>query len=275
MWRQIEPIVQSTSTPESESPTSGAGPSLLDEVTTAPPYAAQVVHRHRYGVIAGAPYTQGSVPDRATRQLHTEERAAAAAAGPARSAGWAAGRLALRTALLALGSTPIRDPILPTERGAPAMPEGFVGSISHKDGIALALATSDHGQRLGIDIEAMAPRRERIASRVLRPEELASIEQLPRDQWWQQVVIRFSLKEAAYKAIDACLCDELGFTDFSTRLQISAPASGLPGFEAARVTLERYAAAPDPKIIHASYAVSGEYVISVAEARRTDFVRVL
>jgi 4'-phosphopantetheinyl transferase EntD len=242
---------------------------LLDALQTTPPYTAQVLHQHRYGVIAGTRYTPGPLPARVRALLHPEEHAAATAAGPARFSGWVAGRLALRGALRTLGSAPMLGPILATERGAPALPEGFVGSISHKDGIALALVARDKGQRLGIDIEAVAPVRGRIASRVLRPEELAAIEGLSRDPWWRQVIIRYSLKEASYKAVDAYVGGELGFKNFSTRLQIRAPALAESDFEAADVTLEGHAVASAPVNIQASHALAGEFVISAAEARQT------
>ena len=160
-------------------------------------------------------------------------------------------------------------PILATERGAPALPEGFVGSISHKDGTALALVARDQGQRLGIDIEAVAPVREQIASHVLRPEELVAIEGLSRDAWWRQVIIRFSLKEASYKAVDAYVDGELGFKNFSTRLQTRAPTLAESDFETADVTLEGHAAASRPVNIHASHALAGDFVISAVEAHQT------
>jgi 4'-phosphopantetheinyl transferase EntD len=175
----------------------------------------------------------------------------------------------MREALRTLGSAPTPGPILATERGAPALPEGFVGSISHKDGIALALVARDQGQRLGIDIETVAPVREHIASHVLRPEELAAVEELSRDLWWRQVIIRFSLKEASYKAVDAYVGGELGFKSFSTRLQIRAPALAESDFEAADVTIKGHAGASRPVNIHTSHALAGEFVISAVEARQT------
>jgi enterobactin synthetase component D len=42
-------------------------------------------------------------------------------------------------------------------RGAPTWPQGFVGSISHTDGVAAAVALRSHGVRgVGIDIEHIA-----------------------------------------------------------------------------------------------------------------------
>ena len=61
-----------------------------------------------------------------------EEQGLALGMAPARRRELVAGRTALRTAL------GMSVPILPDDRGAPQLPAGWVGSISHKRAIAVA-----------------------------------------------------------------------------------------------------------------------------------------
>src|SRR4051794_40379363 len=65
--------------------------------------------------------------------LHPDETALVHASPAARRATFVGGRVALRTAMAALGARAdeAARPILPTPRGAPALPPGFVASISH------------------------------------------------------------------------------------------------------------------------------------------------
>src|SRR5512133_3938770 len=71
--------------------------------------------------------------------LSDEERAYLEALSHARKPSWLAGRLALHGALADLGLD--RGPILSNTRGAPDLPDGVPGSISHKQTLAVALAT--------------------------------------------------------------------------------------------------------------------------------------
>jgi hypothetical protein len=77
--------------------------------------------------------------------------------------------------------------ILKDKHGRPELPRGFLGSISHKDNIGVALvalidsAKSKGGTRqgIGIDIEKCEPRSSRIARRVLTLREVESLGHLP------------------------------------------------------------------------------------------------
>jgi len=142
----------------------------------------------------------GVVPDptAADAALWPEERAFAATLGPARRPTWIAARLALHRALELLGAP--GAPILPDPRGAPSLPAGWVGSLSHKPSIAVALAAPDEGWRVGVDVETLAPARPRIASKILRPAEEAAIAALADP--WPAILRCFSVKEAIYKALD-------------------------------------------------------------------------
>jgi len=82
------------------------------------------------------------------------------------------------------------------------MPEGFVGSVSHKDAIAIALVSLDTGWALGVDLEHTRPPRTEIERLVLTPEERCENAKLDGDDRWRDLLLRFSLKESVYKALD-------------------------------------------------------------------------
>lgn len=78
--------------------------------------------------------------------------------------------------------------ILKDKHGRPELPMGFLGSISHKDNIGVALVALIDGakstgdtrrQGIGVDIEKCEPRSSRIARRVLTPREVESLGRLP------------------------------------------------------------------------------------------------
>lgn len=137
--------------------------------------------------------------------LADEERAFLETLPPARKPSWLAGRIALHEALRDLGLD--RGPILSSTCGAPELPDGAVGSISHKHTLAVALAARKcDGIHLGIDIEPVPPselpaRRSDISGRVMTPDELATLAAIPEPLRRRRVVLHFSIKEALYKAI--------------------------------------------------------------------------
>lgn len=135
--------------------------------------------------------------------LHAEEAAFARRLSPVRRAGWVGGRVALRAALAAVG-VDAAAPILATARGAPLLPPGAVGSVSHKSDLAVALAARATGApsaTLGIDVEMPRSLKQDIARHVLTSDERASLPPAgpARDA---QVLLFFSAKEAIYKALD-------------------------------------------------------------------------
>jgi phosphopantetheine--protein transferase-like protein len=134
-------------------------------------------------------------------RLHPEEARHLAGLPAARQVTFAAGRLALHAALHELGLPDA--PVLPDARGAPRLPAGALGSISHKRGYAVALAapSSPEGWAIGVDLEEDRPPRIDISRRVLTDEELATLDALPDPERGRQVIRRFSLKEAFYKAV--------------------------------------------------------------------------
>ena len=73
---------------------------------------------------------------------------------PKRRLEFAAGRMAARQAMRALGLPPQAIPAAPDR--APIWPEGIHGSISHSDSLCVAVVTQ-HPRWLGVDIEPAMP----------------------------------------------------------------------------------------------------------------------
>ncbi|NVB79198.1 MAG: 4'-phosphopantetheinyl transferase superfamily protein [Kofleriaceae bacterium] len=137
-----------------------------------------------------------------------DERVRAAKLGPIRRREHAAGRAAMREALgveLEIGSN---------DRGAPILPEGWVGSISHKGTRAAAIVAPADAGFVGVDLELAAPPRQPIEKRILTPREQSLIEAGSRE-----VTLRFAIKEAIYKAVDPIVRRYVGFTEVELDLE--------------------------------------------------------
>jgi 4'-phosphopantetheinyl transferase EntD len=149
--------------------------------------------------------------------LHPDETAYARGLPPARRVTFVGGRLALRAALADLGVA-ATAPITVGARGAPALPPGVAGSISHKTAVAVALAAraqgTDAGVTLGIDVElaARAPR-PGVARRVLGDGELRRLEALDPAERGVALLVAFSAKEALYKALDPWVARRVSFQE--------------------------------------------------------------
>lgn len=154
--------------------------------------------------------------------LHAEERTFARGLSDARRASWLGGRAALRAALDAVGR-PAGDPILATPLGAPLLAAGSLGSISHKTGLAVAIAAAaaDPPFTLGVDLELVRPLRADLSGRILTEGERAALPPpgAARDAHLLRV---FSAKEAIYKALSPVLARFIGFDE----AEIQFPAGG-------------------------------------------------
>ena len=113
-----------------------------------------------------------------------------------------AGRSALHLALASAA------PILSDDRGAPILPAGWVGSLSHKGPRAAALVAPAGDGHVGIDLELAAPPGHDIAPRILTARELAALPDRGR-----AVTLRFAIKEAIYKALDPYLRRYISFLE--------------------------------------------------------------
>jgi enterobactin synthetase component D len=147
--------------------------------------------------------------DAALAALPPAEQQRAAEVGPWRRREFVAGRTALH---LALG---VGDAVLSDDRGAPALPPGWVGSISHKGARGAALVAPVGAGHIGVDLELAAPPRSDIARRILNEREQAALPDRGR-----AVTLRFAIKEAIYKALDPWVQRFVSFQEVAVR---SAP----------------------------------------------------
>ncbi len=145
--------------------------------------------------------------------LAPEERAACARFSYVRRRTWVAGRAALREALRRSGL--LAPPILADERGAPQLPPDVAGSISHKEHVAAGLASPRAGASIGVDLEADDEPTIDISHKVLADDELASIDGLRSRERARATLMRFSAKEAIYKALDPYVRRYVGFKEVS------------------------------------------------------------
>lgn len=167
----------------------------------------------RFGVLAGVPLPAGTdpVPDDVLARLHPREAELARAERGRRQIEVAGGRLAFRAAAAHLGLDVEQSPLLSDSNRAPLAPNGLTVSLSHKDELAIALVAASSAGLVGVDLEGGTRDRSGIMSRVCRPEELAIVEALPEPARWPNVMARFAVKEAVYKAIAPRLGRFFGF----------------------------------------------------------------
>jgi 4'-phosphopantetheinyl transferase EntD len=194
--------------------------------------------------------------DEALGALLPAEQARAAELSPLRRRDWVAGRLALRSALARAGLA-CDEPVLADDRGAPVLPAGVDGSVSHKRGLAVALAAARGDGRVGVDVELLAAPRLDIAPRVLTEDERRAIAGLDPIARGRAVTLRFSIKEAVYKAVDPFVRRYVGFREVAVwpADDGTARVDVVPGADL-------------PLAIEASWVTVGDLVICTARARR-------
>jgi enterobactin synthetase component D len=148
--------------------------------------------------------------DAALAALPAAEQALAQSLPPVRRREMVAGRTALHATLAELAPDLVRTPILADDRGAPQLPTGWVGSVSHKGTRAAALVAPacDPRAHVGIDLELAAPSRHDIARWILTKKEQESLSDRGRG-----ATLRFSIKEAIYKAVDPFVRRYVAFTE--------------------------------------------------------------
>jgi enterobactin synthetase component D len=141
-------------------------------------------------------------------KLPAAERAHADSLGPLRRREMICGRTALHDALASLEPNLATSPILADDRGAPVLPAGWVGSVSHKGERGAALVAPVSAARVGVDLELAQPSRQDIARYILTRRE----QELLGDRG-RGATLRFSIKEAIYKAIDPFVRRYVAFTE--------------------------------------------------------------
>lgn len=174
-------------------------------------YQVAYHHASTHGVSTAVhiPDSPDPVPDTVLHRLHPEEANHAKTLRGYRQVQYVGGRIALRRACEQLGVRP--PPLLSDDRGAPILPKGVAGSISHKKTLAIAMVANANDGTLGVDLEEYEPMRLSISSHVLTPSEELTIAELPDERRWIAIVLRFSIKESIYKALDPYVHRYVGF----------------------------------------------------------------
>lgn len=135
----------------------------------------------------------GASPPVDPTTLHPDERAGIIAAIPRRQAEFAGGRAAARAAQIRLRGHALPVPMGPDR--APVWPSDLRGSITHADGLCLAVVTDDPAIRgLGLDLEPDAPLPPEIRAEVLGGGESPGLS-------GHDARAVFSAKEAVFKAL--------------------------------------------------------------------------
>jgi phosphopantetheine--protein transferase-like protein len=202
-------------TPSALAPTA---PTPDDEAPSAPPLAITARRLVPHGRLAAValPATVGDAALQALlasarRAMPADEWALAESFALPRRLAFVGGRLALRDALASIAPEHATSPVLRTARGAPQLPDGLTGSVSHKRRLAVAIAAraSDAVRTVGVDVEevptAAELERPDLAPKILTPlerHELAPLAETDALAYREAVRLRFALKEAVYKAID-------------------------------------------------------------------------
>ena len=149
----------------------------------------------------------------ALAQLPPEEQAHAKTLAEIRRREHVGGRFALHHAL-----ADFTTPIAVSDRGAPILPAGWTGSVSHKGARAAAIVAPFASAHVGLDLERAAPPKLDIARRILTPREHSALagDDLERGR---AVTLRFAIKEAIYKAIDPYVRRYVGFLEVELDLE--------------------------------------------------------
>ncbi len=212
----------------------------------------------RFGVLAAVPLPAGTepVPEVVLARLAPEERALAGVERGRRQIEYAGGRLAARAAAEVLGVP--WGPLLTNDQREPLTAVGVTASITHKADLAIALVARDAAGKVGVDLEGDGRSRMTIASKVCRPEELAEIESLPESERWNEVMVRFAVKEAVYKAVFPFVRHFFGFQ--AARVDVR---------DASKVTLFLPAEDPVMGLETELEWLSPERVIAMVRARRS------
>lgn len=161
-----------------------------------------------------------SAPLAAFNALSEAEQAYGVAMTDARRQEYASGRIA---ASLALKATGVECPSVLADRdGVPVFPNGYMGSIAHKHGRAIAVVTTSRAVRgLGIDLEFdEASNEAELLGEVIGPSEqdempvLMFIERELRSP----ATLMIAIKEAIYKAVFPSHRVRFGFSDIVVTL---------------------------------------------------------
>lgn len=143
------------------------------------------------------------------------EEASVHRAVPSRVAEFRAGRVCARQALRRLGAPPMAIPA--GADGAPMWPPGYVGSITHCQGLVAACAArASDVLAIGIDAEPVGGLEDDVAAIVLTPFERAATARSADPDLW--TLLQFSAKESVFKAWSRLSPGWLDFADVTLRI---------------------------------------------------------
>ncbi len=175
----------------------------------------------RASLPTGCAAVAGPLVERAA-SLYPAEETLVARAVDRRRHEFRAGREAARAALAQLGCAPTAIPAYP-ERD-PVWPPGFIGSIAHAGGVAVAVvAPAAQFSGLGIDVEPSTPLEPALTERICRDDERRHAPDL-RSAGIDFGKLSFVCKEALLKALLPRRRSALGFGQL--RLQFDTPRMG-------------------------------------------------
>jgi enterobactin synthetase component D len=185
-----------------------------------PPFTTLFVRPHAFGLLAGVslPSERAPVPDEVLARLPEAERVAAGAHQGFRQQEWVGARLAWHAAASALGLGV--HPLLSGADREPLPPPGVAVSLTHKRDLALALVGDAAEGALGLDLEGDGRERLRIEPRVLSAAESAHLDTLPPERRWLELMVRFAVKEAIYKAVHARLRRYVAFDEAEVEVEL-------------------------------------------------------
>jgi 4'-phosphopantetheinyl transferase EntD len=147
------------------------------------------------------------------------------------------------------------------------VPAGFSGSITHKPILGAALACAFEGAHVGVDVEILERPRADIGKRVLTERERAAA-----GEDAIELMARFSLKEAIYKAVDRYVQRYVGFLEAEFLSLPPAPPSA-SWAEAQFVDVDAtllMANGEGPFVVEATWARVDRVCISTARVRPRD-----
>lgn len=146
-------------------------------------------------------------------ELHPEERIVVSRAVDSRKGEFGDARWCAHEALRELGVDSVHA-ILRGEKGMPLWPEGYTGSLTHTEGLRIAVAAPTKTLRtVGIDAEPAEPLPDGVLREIARPQEREWVDsQKAAGHGWADRLL-FCAKEATYKAWFPMTLRWLGFED--------------------------------------------------------------
>ena len=159
--------------------------------------------------------------------LFPEEAMHIARAVPSRKAEFAAGRQAARCALSQLGCDNVAIPVGPDRE--PCWPAGYIGSISHADGLCCGVsARVSEVRAVGIDIERVSAVNPAVEHLIFDEHEQKERDALRETSPVDWSTVTFSAKEAFFKCYFPHVRVRLDFKDVRLHLPKSSEEVALP-----------------------------------------------